>query len=175
MKNLIHPPPKLLETLHFVSQFHTREPPQNEYLVDVARDYLREKAVVIDMTPTLFDAVFRDLSLSTRSYLQKQFEVIGKKTLKEDMYYLTFNRNKKNPWQLNKLQVGITDKLLSSLKKAVSKVADKISFNVDSTDLDLPEKDLQKLRERDLKLLEQRQLELAAEREAEIEEEKKIQ
>ncbi len=172
--DLIRPPPKTLTDIHFVGHFYTKDPPHEELLLATALDYLRERAIIVDMTPQLFDGVFKHLSFSTRAYLQKQFETIGKKTLKDDLYYLTYNRIKKNPWQLNKLQIGLTNKIYSSLRKAMTKVVDKITDRVATQDLDLPEEELRKLEERDQKDLAERQAELDAEREAELEDEKKI-
>ncbi|MHA2406777.1 MAG: hypothetical protein ACXACA_00155 [Candidatus Ranarchaeia archaeon] len=172
--DLIRPPPQSLKNVHFVGHFFTKDPLNESLLTYTAKDYLRERAIVIDMTPKLFDAVFKELSLSTRSYLQKQFETIGKKTLKDDLYYLSYNRAKKVPWQLINLQMGVTGKIYSSLRKAITQIVDTISSSVESKDLDLPDQDVTILLEEEKKELEARQAELEAEMEAEIEEEKKI-
>ncbi|MHA2060062.1 MAG: hypothetical protein ACW976_04710 [Candidatus Ranarchaeia archaeon] len=172
--DLLRPPHQSLKNVHFVSHLYTKDPLNEALLTPTAKDYLRERAIIIDMTPKLFDAVFKDLKLSTRSYLQKQFETIGKKNLKDDLYYLSYNRAKKVPWQLNNLQMGMTGKLYSSLRKAVTQIVDTISSSIDSKDLDIPDHDLSNLLEEEKVELAARHEELEAEKEAEIEEEKKI-
>ncbi|MHA1917020.1 MAG: hypothetical protein ACTSUV_01750 [Candidatus Ranarchaeia archaeon] len=119
--DLIRPPPNSKVNLHFVSNFSTKNPSDEKILVETSKDYLRDLAIVFDISPKIFDQVFGNLSFSNKSFLQKQFEDVGKKTTKESIYYLTLDKSEKQQWKINKLKLRSMKTIFSSFKKDLEK------------------------------------------------------